>query len=786
MSGSPVPVASASVLIPTYQGMEFLPRVLESLARQQWDRPWDLWVVDSGSRDGTFELLEQRAADFPVPLHTARIHPAEFDHGDTRNRLAAESGGELLVFLTQDAIPSGSDWLARLAADFEDPEVGAAYCRNVPRPDARPSTALLSRLDPGYATERRVVRLPAAAEYAAMDAHERRVLFNFNDVASAVRRELWRRHPFPRTWFGEDVLQARAILEAGYAVVYDAQATVEHSHDYTAEETRERTRVDGRFNAEWLDRICIASSSDADSLVKRFAAQDAEQVEAAGLGGEVRAELAALRQATFHGLYEGGRTALRRPATRMSSGEPLHVLYTVHGFPPETWAGTEVYTLELAREVQALGHRVTILARTAEGERDLELREEEFDGLRVLRLTNHLDFDGMRESYHHPEVERLFAELLERERPDVVHFQQLLHLSAGLVGVARERGIPTVATLNDYWPLCARVQLIRPDGVRCPNNMGLGCLVCVKEKDYGRIESARSLFPVLQPLVLHGGDLLERLMRPPSVKVTRFFQESRVLLKRRLRGWREVRDRQPYVLGQLAQTDLNIAPSRFLRDRYLESGAFDPHRFVYSDYGMRTDPLRDVGEKTPSEGVVRFGFVGSLIWYNGIDVLVEAVELLDDERAVLEVHGDFRPETDEFQARLRDRAGPRVRFRGRFDNNRLAEIYRDLDVLVVPSVWFENSPITIHEAFLLRTPVVTSDIGGMAELVEDGVSGLHFTAGDAHSLAKALRRFLDEPELARSMGQRTPPVKTIEENAREFEYRYRALTCTAGRPEAQS
>ena len=96
-------------------------------------------------------------------------------------------------------------------------------------------------------------------------------------------------------------------------------------------------------------------------------------------------------------------------------------------------------------------------------------------------------------------------------------------------------------------------------------------------------------------------------------------------------------------------------------------------------------------------------------------------------------------------------------------------------MLNVPSIWYENSPITIHEAFLTRTPVVTSGIGGMAEYVRDGVDGLHFDVGDAYDLAFTLQRFLDEPALVEQLSRSFPEVKTIEDDAADMEYRYRAL-----------
>lgn len=763
--------------MPTWQGMEFLARVFDALAAQRWDRPFDVHVVDSGSTDGTYEYLEGRARSFPVPLSLRRIHQVEFDHGDTRNSLAARSSGDLLVFLTQDAIPVGDDWLARFAANFDDPEVGAAYCRNVPRPDARLLTKLHSSGDPGYTEGRREVRLPPPAEYAALGPHERRLLYNFNDVASAVRRELWELHPFPRTWFGEDVLMARALLEGGWTVVYEADAVVEHSHDYDAAETLKRARIDGRFSAEWLDRTCVASAKDAEALTERLTREDAVRLAALVPNAAAREALVResreLRRAAFTGLYEGGQqsraTGRRYPRSELRESKLLNLLYVVHGFPPDTWAGTEVYTLNLAREMQARGHTVTILTRApaAGDEPDFTLREDEVLGLRVLRMTHRLVHMRLQESYVQPRAEVPFRRILAELRPDVVHFQHLIHTTVGLVEVARSAGVATVVHTHDFWALCSRVQMIRPDGSRCASNMGSGCFLCVKEKGLKHVERAKKLDGALGAT-----RLLARLISLAGDKG-----------RQRSKDYADVRAREEVVPAAFAAADLVISPSRFLRDKLLDSGRFDPHRLLYSDNGMRTDHVHALEKRPARGGRVRFGFVGSLVWYKGGEVLVRAMNRLAGLDVVLYVWGAFEPEKDPHHRELAELAtAGNVEFRGRFDNSRLAEVYADLDVLIVPSLWYENAPVTIREAFMTRTPVVTSGIGGMAESVRDGVDGLHFAVGDDADLARTLRRFLDEPGLLGSLSRDFPPVKSIADDARDMEFRYRALVCIERAP----
>src|SRR5262249_22824778 len=133
------------------------------------------------------------------------------------------------------------------------------------------------------------------------------------------------------------------------------------------------------------------------------------------------------------------------------------------------------------------------------------------------------------------------------------------------------------------------------------------------------------------------------------------------------------------------------------------------------------------------------------------------------------IYGDLDVFPD-FKGRLLKLETPRaVRYMGRLGNERIVDALAQLDLLIVPSVWFENSPLTIHEAFLAGVPVLTSDCGGMAELVEHSVSGLQFRTGDAAHLRHQLLRVLREPSLLASLKSNLPTVKTIEQDAVQME-----------------
>jgi len=112
---------------------------------------------------------------------------------------------------------------------------------------------------------------------------------------------------------------------------------------------------------------------------------------------------------------------------------------------------------------------------------------------------------------------------------------------------------------------------------------------------------------------------------------------------------------------------------------------------------------------------------------------------------------------------------------GRYDNREVGRILSEVDVVVAPSIWYENAPLVIREAFLARKPVITAAFGGMQEWVQDEVNGLLFRPRDVEDLRSKLARFIADPDLVRRLSRSFPPVKSIAEDAQEMEARYRAL-----------
>ncbi|MCE9595784.1 MAG: glycosyltransferase [Planctomycetes bacterium] len=231
-----------SILLPTYNGAADLERLLPALARQEVDGGVELCAIDSSSTDGTRALLEKAGASIEV------IPKSEFRHGATRNRCALRARGEILIFLSQDVVPDGPNFLAELASAFADPRTAGAYGRVLPFADDDPLTAR-TVLDLPEADERELVRdLDHVAGLHELSGDERARFVRFNNVASAIRADVFRAIPFPDLAFGEDFAWAARALTAGWRLRFVPGAIARHAHHYSPKKAYERYRVDAAFH----------------------------------------------------------------------------------------------------------------------------------------------------------------------------------------------------------------------------------------------------------------------------------------------------------------------------------------------------------------------------------------------------------------------------------------------------------------------------------------------------------------------------------------------------------
>ncbi|MCI0588965.1 MAG: glycosyltransferase [Planctomycetes bacterium] len=214
-----------SLVIPTLNAGPLLGEVLAGLDRQEGGMELERIAVDSGSSDGTVDRL--RAGGFAVHSIPRRT----FNHGATRDLAIVRARGEVVVLLTQDAVPADPSWLRRLLEPYDDSRVAGVYCRQVPRADCNPILAARLRNWSAGKESPIVQEVSSPAALEALPPLERLARCAFDNVASSVRRSVWENLPFGPRPFGEDLAWGKRAVLAGWRIVFQPRSVVVHSHN---------------------------------------------------------------------------------------------------------------------------------------------------------------------------------------------------------------------------------------------------------------------------------------------------------------------------------------------------------------------------------------------------------------------------------------------------------------------------------------------------------------------------------------------------------------------------
>jgi len=445
----------------------------------------------------------------------------------------------------------------------------------------------------------------------------------------------------------------------------------------------------------------------------------------------------------------------------------LKILYVVHQFFPRHVTGTETYTFELAASVKKLGHRVGVLCCEhgfSEGVPDGGVLRDEYGGLPVTRFCCNPRKWKRPElcEYFNPEFGRMSLDFFREEKPDLVHFTHNSLLSTSVIDSAKELRIPTVLTLTDFWYICPQMQLLRANG-QCEGPRGdLRCLDCFYLANVGSDVTAplRRLLPA--PL-RRKAEALREVVRKKII----------ITLKGKDKFNRAILDRPDFLKQKMGLIDVVIAPTKFLRDMFVKAG-YEKERFRLINFGINLDLLH--GKEKAASALLRVGFIGTLREHKGAHILLEALAEISCDDVEVQIYGS-REQYPEYAARLKSLAAAdeRVRFCGTFPREEIGNVFANIDVLVMPSLWHENSPLTLLYALASRIPVIASDSGGLVEFIKDGVNGLLFKKGDSAALSAHIKHLAADRDCLKRMSQTPLSVKSIGEHTDEIVNIYREL-----------
>jgi glycosyltransferase involved in cell wall biosynthesis len=446
----------------------------------------------------------------------------------------------------------------------------------------------------------------------------------------------------------------------------------------------------------------------------------------------------------------------------------MKILYAVHNFPPQPSYGSELYAYNLAQALRGR-HEVHVFYRVSRPDRpEYEVERGEYNGLKVCAVNNAFkNVKTFRNTYQNEQIAKAFGQYIDETKPDFVHFQHVTCLSTTCITEAADRGLPVFYTLHDFWLLCPRGQLLRRDLSICDGPKPHLCVFCNAYQLGVSPEIAGGRYARIPKRWSRGG------------LTGRLDEMKKRIARNSFRGetdaTRQAAERLEHIVDVCRRVNLFLAPSKFMMQTMTKLGL--PGKIAFLDYGY--DLSRFAGFKRRESPKIRFGYVGSIIPSKGVHVLIEAFRRVDAADAELWIYGagyNFEGyENYEKELRAMAESDRRIIFAGPFDNANVKDVFSEFDVLVVPSIWYENAPLTIHEAVITGAPVIASNIGGMAEYVRDGVNGLTFRVGSARDLAKKIGMFVKDRSLLAKLRPDPREVRGIEATAADLEQYYKEI-----------
>lgn len=422
----------------------------------------------------------------------------------------------------------------------------------------------------------------------------------------------------------------------------------------------------------------------------------------------------------------------------------MRILTIVHGFPPLAQGGSEIYAWQVCHAWAKLFPKdeLFVVTREEAAERaELSLREDQTQGFPIFWINNQYRTSSCyQDSYCNPLITCALDHLVEDIQPHAVHIHHLTHLSVGIVPILAANKIPIMMTLHDFWYICPRGQLLDNDLNRCPGPYADQCCTCV-----GVTKNPKNMLSKMNEL------RLPTLMKSHANKFNEVWNPKSL-----------IQDRIFHMRRALEHAHALLAPSKTLVDVYARFGA-PISKLIYWPYGHTSPETPNLQERN---SILTIGFFGTLMASKAPHLAIEALSMLPKDSAELHLYGDVASYhgDDNYRHKLNLDA-PNVVHHGKVSREQALKAMAAMDVVVVPSVWMENAPLVISEAFLTRTPVVASNMGGMAEMVQHKVNGLLFEPNDSEDLANKLRLLQQDKTLLDKLQKGIPSVRTIENDA---------------------
>lgn len=410
----------------------------------------------------------------------------------------------------------------------------------------------------------------------------------------------------------------------------------------------------------------------------------------------------------------------------------MKILIGVHQFFPIHYTGTERYVLNLSKQLQRFGHYVKVLTYAFKEEDNLKKsfwsnllkKEYSYEGVPVVALKHEKQPDDLSFvfDFMDREIYKEVEGIIKNEGYDIYHCAHPLRIASS-IKAAKDLGLKVIFMLTDYFMMCPMGIMLRTDNTLCDGPAeGINCMkYCFTNVSKERVEKR--------------------------------FSDSRLLL---------------------SHCDILLSPSKFLVGMFDYTDFIQMSKFTLCRHGFDYSKKKQFIKDKKNNATI-FGYIGTIQYHKGVHIMVEAFKKIKNPNIRLQIWGGCFHEV-EYQKSVMElsKGDSRIEFKGSYDYNDIHKVLEKIDVVIVPSIWYENAPLTIATSLAYGIPVIASDIGGMREAINNK-NGLLFKVGDPKDLSKKIKLLSDNPDLIKEISRSIQYPIRIEEEAFNTEQIYKSL-----------
>lgn len=378
----------------------------------------------------------------------------------------------------------------------------------------------------------------------------------------------------------------------------------------------------------------------------------------------------------------------------------MKILVCSNFYPPNFIGGAELIAHFHLKEMQKIGHEVLVFSGKIDDAKEQYLLENDvFENVPIVKIIAHSrDYNIDTDPLHKPKMIERFARILDSFQPDIIHYHNLKGLSIGMIQEGKNRNIYSVITFHDNWGFCYKNILIKNDLSICKDHND--CFNCSTYFFYNKLP---------------------------------------------------IRIYKDYLMYNLNLIDNWITPSKYIANNYKPFYESEKEINVVWN-GINIDRFKKIHNKKRDKDKIRFTFIGFLGAHKGILVLLDAVNRIKKKKFIINIIGDGHDKSVYEDYIGTNKLKEKVFLLGKIENKEIDNIFESTDILILPSIWPENQPVTITEAMASKIPVIASNIGGIPELVEDNKEGVLFAVGNSKELADKMEWFIHHPEKIEEYG----------------------------------